>query len=54
MHNEYMQVVRNRMYLERIPRRDRMYLACCMLHDSRRDHGMKARSQILLGTRSWI
>ena len=51
MHNVYMQVVRSRMNLVRIPHRDRMYLAYCM-HDSRRDHDMKSRSPKLMMRRS--
>ena len=51
MHNVYMQVVRSRMNLVRIPRRDRMYLAYCM-YDSRRDHDMKSRSPKLMMRRS--
>ena len=51
MHNVYMQVVRSRMNLVRIPHRDRMYLAYCM-YDSRRDHDMKSRSPKLMMRRS--
>ena len=51
MHNVYMQVVRSRMNLVRIPRRDRMYLAYCM-YDSRRDHDMKSRSTKLMMRRN--
>ncbi len=43
MHNNDMQALCNHMNLVRIPRRDRMYLACCM-HDSRRDRDMRSRS----------
>ena len=51
MHNVYMQVVRSRMNLVRIPHRARMYLAYCM-YDSRRDHDMKSRSPKLMMRRS--
>ena len=51
MRNVYMQAVCNHMNLVRIPRRDHMYLACCM-HDSRRDRDMRSRVPILMLHRS--
>jgi len=51
MRSAYMQVVRSRMNLVRIPHRARMYLAYCM-YDSRRDHDMKSRSPKLMMRRS--
>ena len=51
MHNVYMLIVRNQMNLVRIPRRDHMYLAYCILC-SRRDHDMRSRTPILMLHRS--
>ena len=51
MHNVYMQVVRSRMNLVRIPHLARMYLAYCM-YDSRMNHDMKSRSPKLMMRRS--
>ena len=51
MRSAYMQVVRSRMNLVRIPHRARMYLAYCM-YDSRRDHDMKSRSPKLMMRRN--
>ena len=51
MHNNDMQALCNHMNLVRIPRRDHMYLACCM-HDSRRDRDMRSRVPILMLHRS--
>jgi len=51
MRSAYMQVVRSRMNLVRIPHRARMYLAYCM-YDSRMNHDMKSRSPKLMMRRS--
>ena len=51
MRSAYMQVVRSRMNLVRIPHLARMYLAYCM-YDSRMNHDMKSRSPKLMMRRS--
>ena len=52
MHNVGMLAQCSHVYLVRIPRRDRMYLACYMYENSRRDHVQKSRSPKLMMRRS--
>ena len=52
MHNVGMLAQCSHVYLVRIPRRDRMYLALCYVQDSRRDRVQKSRSPILMMHRS--
>ena len=56
MHNVGMLAQCSHVNLVRIPRRDRMYLACYMYENSRRDHVLRSRSpkRMLRRNRSFL